>query len=186
MIDYLFHYYEKKSGPFSNLSSVPLPDAQKILNGLKSERQTMASQRYDGYLQRRHELESIARAIFIEKGGKPKNEYPHYMVVGKCDWLKSWYIESGFIRIHVSAFNSDAISFSYGDLFPTFSDRVTDNREYRRQVYTLNEIEQIISKYGLPQHWNGQGEFGPERYVEVQVWDDEPLRAFLPDYHNQE
>ena len=75
MIDYLFHYYEKKSGPFSNLSSVPLPDAQKILNGLKSERQTMASQRYDGYLQRRHELESIARAIFIEKGGKPKNEY---------------------------------------------------------------------------------------------------------------
>ena len=61
------------------------------------------------------------------------------------------------------------LPFSYGNLFPTFSDRVEDRREYRKQVYTLNEIEQVIRKYGLAQRCNQRGEYGPDRYIEVHV-----------------
>jgi hypothetical protein len=42
-------------------------------------------------------------------------------------------------------------------------------------VYTYEEIVEIIKKYGLPQVWNEDGRYGPERYIEVQVWSDEPL-----------
>lgn len=60
-------------------------------------------------------------------------------------------------------------------LFPTFSPRVNDNKEYRKKIYTYEEIIEIIKKYGLPQNWNRDGLYGPERYIEVQVWEDEPI-----------
>lgn len=84
------------------------------------------------------------------------------------------------MTLPLSAFAPDTLSFTYGDLFPTFSSRVVDGREYRRAVYTLAEISDIIEKYGLPQDWNAHGSYGPERYVEVQVWDDGPIEE-LPD-----
>lgn len=46
------------------------------------------------------------------------------------------------------------ISFTYGDSHPTFSDRVNDGKEYRKKLYTYDEILEVIEKYGLPQDWN--------------------------------
>ena len=37
----------------------------------------------------------------------------------------------------------------------------------------------MIEKYGFPQVWNGDGTYGPERYIEVQVWDDKLVKAYL-------
>ena len=34
------------------------------------------------------------------------------------------------------------------------------------------EIIEIIKKYGLPQEWNPDGKYDPERYVETHVWRD--------------
>lgn len=139
----------------------------------------MAAHRNNGYLRKRHELEELARNIFISKGGRPLRKAPHYMVVGECEWLKTWYTEGDCVKIHISEFKLDTVSFTYGDLFPTFSPRVNDNKEYRKNVYTYSEIIEIINRYGLPQEWNRDGKFGPERYVEVQVWDDEPIKRQL-------
>ena len=60
-------------------------------------------------------------------------------------------------------------------MFPTFSPRVNDGREYRKRVYRYEEIVGVIEKYGLPQRWNKDGRYGPERYIEAQVWGDEPI-----------
>ncbi len=178
-LTHFYHYYEKRRGPFRNLSDLPLDDAQGVLDAIKAHSKVMAAQRFPGYLERRQELEQTARRIFTSKGGKPVRTVPHYMVVGACDWLQSWYEEGAYVCLPCAAFRPEVVSFSYGDLFPTFSDRVTDGREYRRQVYTLAEISALIDKYGLPQHWNQDGAHGPERYIEVQVWDDAPLRGYL-------
>ena len=35
-----------------------------------------------------------------------------------------------------------------------------------------DEIIGVIKKYGLPQNWNPDGKYGPERYVEAHVWSD--------------
>ena len=54
-----------------------------------------------------------------------------------------------------------------------------DGKPYRGQVYIASELQEIIRLYGLPQAWNLDGKGGPERYIEAQVWDDNPLREHL-------
>ncbi|KUP20519.1 hypothetical protein [Paenibacillus sp. DMB5] len=180
-MDMLYHYYEKALGPFRNLSDLPAAEAEEVLGAIRREKEVMASRRPEGYLERRRELEQLARELFTAKGGNPVRTVPHYMVFGECDWLKSWYAEGESVQIQISSFDPGTLSFSYGDLFPTFSPRVQDGREYRSQVYTYCEILQLIEKYGLPQIWNKDGTGGPERYIEVQVWDDGPLKTMIED-----
>ncbi|CAH1194141.1 hypothetical protein PAECIP111892_01424 [Paenibacillus auburnensis] len=175
-MDYLYHYYEQAIGPFRNLSDLPADEAAEVLDSVKHNKDVMAGRRAAGYMKRRYELEQLARTMFISKGGKPVRKVPHYMVVGECEWLNSWYEEGAAVKIHISSFNTDTLSFSYGDLFPTFSPKVDDGKEYRGNIYTYKEMVQLIHKYGLPQVWNKGGTKGPERYIEVQVWDDEPLQ----------
>ena len=71
-----------------------------------------------------------------------------------------------------------------GDSHPTFSPRPREDdwKEYRRQLYTYEEILKIIGKYGLPQDWNDDGKFGPERYVEAHVWSEEPVGRYRAQY----
>ncbi len=58
--------------------------------------------------------------------------------------------------------------------------RYGDGKPYRRQVYTLAELPELVAQYGLPQNWNPDGKQGPDRYVEAQIWSDVPLRPWLP------
>ena len=174
---YLYHYYEEEMGPFRNLSDLSVVEAGKVLDRLKSEGQVFASQRSDDYLSIRRELEARARAMFIQKGGKPIKSYPHYMTLGECNWIKQWYRQGKELSIHIDEFDPEQISFTYGDLFPTM--RYKDGKPYREMLYVKHEIFEIIDKYGLPQVWNEDGKHGPERYIEVQIWDDKDLRKFF-------
>ena len=175
----LYHYFESSIGPFKNLSALSIENAQKIMDKIKAENKTFATHRYDGYLERRKELEQIAREIFIKKGGKPIRDVPHYLVVESCDWLKTWYLNGDFIKIPIQEFDLSTVSFTYGDMFPTFGRASIDGKEYRKQVYVYSEIVDLIKKYGLPQIWNKDGRFGPERYIEVQLWSDVPIMKYI-------
>ncbi len=84
-----------------------------------------------------------------------------------------------FIRIPIEEFDVRKLSFTYGDSMPTFSDAFTDGKEYRKQLYTYGEILDIIKKYGLPQNWNDDGKYGPERYIEVHIWSNDVIGKFL-------
>lgn len=177
-MDYLYHYYERERGPFKNISDLKIEDAQAILDDLKKENSTLAAQRYDGYLYRRQELEQIVRKIFITKGGRPIRSVPHYMTLGKCDWIRSWYNDGAYIKIPVTSFDLETISFTYGDMFPNFSHRVNDDSEYRRTAYTYTEILKIINIYGYPNGVSKRGLPSPFKYIEVQVWSDETLNKY--------
>ena len=115
--------------------------------------------------------------MFIDKGGNPKKQYPHYMTLGECEWIREWYKEGCVLQVDLEEFSPEILSFTYGDLFPTM--RYKDGKEYREQVYTKEEIMELINRYGLPQQWNPEGKAGPERYIEVQVWDDEVINTYL-------
>lgn len=99
------------------------------------------------------------------------------MTLGKCQWLKEWYIEGQELEIHIDEFDEKTISFTYGDLFPTM--RYEDGKPYRGRIYTKQEIYKLVERYGLPQDWNRDGKNGPERYIEVQIWDDQPLKKYI-------
>ena len=177
---YLYHYFDKRSGPFRSLTALPEEEASSLFYRIRDERSaSFGAQRNDDYLDKRRKCEKIVRSEFIKKGGKPEIMSPHYLTVEHCPWLSSWYEQSDFIKISAEDIDPFLISFTYGDSMPTFSPLVTDGREYRRKVYTYEEILKIIDKYGLPQEWNAEGEFGPERYIEAHLWSDEPVRKYL-------
>lgn len=176
---YLYHYYDADLGPFKNLSDLTKEDAEIIISKLAIEKKTaFCNQRNTDYLAKRQFYENILRTEFLKKGGKISRKAPHYMVVEACDYLSLWYENSAFLKIDVEEFDKSTLSFTYGDSHPTFSELVNDGKEYRKKLYTYDEILEVIEKYGYPQEWNKNGEYGPERYIEVHVWSDETLNRW--------
>lgn len=177
---YLYHYYDKTVGPFRSLSDVSVEQAKSVLESIKTAKpNSQCAQRHDKYIEYRRNCERILRTEFSKKGGKILRSAPHYMVVEHSPWLSSWYENCAFIKIAVEEFDTDTLSFTYGDSMPTFSDRINDGKEYRKKLYTYDEILKVIEKYGLPQDWNDDGQYGPERYIEVHVWSDETVNAYI-------
>lgn len=175
--DRLYHYYDCRRRPFSNLSDLPPGEAEAVLNEIRRAGLGFASRRAEDYLTIRRALETYVRARFIDKGGAPVRARPHYMILGRCEWVKSWYAEGCELSLALACFDPQHVSFTYGDTFPAM--RFSDGKPYRRQVYTLFELPEVIERYGLPQDWNPNGAGGPDRYIEAQVWSDDPLRDWL-------
>lgn len=176
---FLYHYYDKDYGPFRNISELDEESAAKVMREIANEKVgAFCNQRNTDYFKMRRYYEQILRTEFLKKGGKIERTVPHYMVIEECKFLESWYVNSTYLKIDISEFDPKTLSFTYGDSHPTFSDKVNDGKEYRKQLYTYDEIFAVIDKYGYPQDWNSDGRFGPERYIEVHVWSDEVLSKY--------
>lgn len=170
---YLYHYYEAEHGPFRSLSGLSEEEAERVMRELKRQGAAFAGKRPDDYMTVRRQLEQKARDLFIRKGGQPAKPYPHYMTLGECDWIRQWYVDGRQLQVRLDEVDPLAISFTYGDLFPTM--RYADSKPYRQQVYVKREMMELIGQYGWPQRWNADGANGPERYIEAQIWDDRIL-----------
>lgn len=177
---YLYHYYDASMKPFQNLSDVSMEEAKKILEDIASKKpDTQCAKRTTEYMELRHHYEEILRREFAKKGGNMQRRSPHYMVVEHSPWLASWFENSTFIKIDINEFDKSTISFTYGDSHPTFSPKVNDGKEYRKKLYTYDEILGIIVKYGYPQDWNNDGKYGPERYIEAHIWSDDVIKRYI-------
>lgn len=177
---FLYHYYDASMKPFQNLSDLSIDEAKKILMNIAQKKpNTQCAKRTDQYMELRHYYESILKREFARKGGNIQREAPHYMVVEQSPWLSSWFENSAFIKISIDEFDKSTISFTYGDSHPTFSSRVNDGKEYRKKLYTYDEILEIIEKYGYPQDWNNDGKYGPERYIEAHIWSDDVIGKYM-------
>ena len=177
---FLYHYYDKRSGPFKSLTALTLDEANSILEKIKRDRpSSFTAQRDSDYISKRMNCERIVRKEAENKGVLMDIPSPHYFVVEESPWLSTWFEEPGVIKIPIEEFDVRKISFTYGDSMPTFSPRVNDGKEYRKKVYIYEEILSIIEKYGLPQKWNPDGAYGPERYVEAQVWTNHPVARYI-------
>ncbi len=169
---HLYHYYDKRSGPFRSLTNLSNEEAFSVLEKIKAERpNSFSAQRDIDYVVKRSNCEALVREQARKKGIIMDIPSPHYMVVEECPWLRTWYEEPEVVVIPLEKLDTRKISFTYGDSMPTFSPRVNDGKEYRKKVYTYEEILEILEKYGLPQEWNADGANGPERYIEAQVWE---------------
>ncbi len=182
---YLYHYYDKRSGPFRSVTAIPVDQGNAILEQIKREcPDSMCVQRDVDYIEKRRNCESILRRAFAAKGGVIEVESPYYMVVEHSPWLSSWYEQCEYIKIPIDELDVRKISFTYGDSMPTFSPKINDGKEYRKQVYTYEEILNVIEKYGLPQDWNDDGSHGPERYIEAHVWTNEVINMITGSIKN--
>lgn len=176
----LYHYYDQEVGPFVNLSDISIDKAKNVLSKIKEQKpHVQCANRHAEYMEKRHYYEGLMRNLFIKKGGVAERKAPHYMVVEHSPWLSTWYDNSSCIKIAIDKFDVKKISFTYGDSHVTFSPRVNDKKEYRKKLYMYDEIIKLIDKYGLPQVLNNDGRFGPERYIEVQIWSDDIISKYI-------
>ena len=89
---YLYHYFDKRSGPFRSVTQVPLEEGNSILDQMKNERpDSMCAKRDTDYIKKRSNCEAILRKEFASKGGMMDIASPHYMVVEHSPWLSTWY-----------------------------------------------------------------------------------------------
>ncbi|MBO7565003.1 MAG: hypothetical protein J6T40_09210 [Clostridiales bacterium] len=183
---YLYHFFDRRTGPFRSLTNIPPEEAKAVIEKIREERpDSLCARRDDQYVQKRRNCEAILRREFVAKGGLMEKDSPHYMVVEFSPWLSTWYERSEYIRIPIEEFDLRTVSFTYGDSMPTFSDRCADGKEYRKKLYMYEEILKVIEKYGLPQDWNDDGKFGPERYIEAHVWSEMPVARYIDEYYKK-
>ena len=176
----LYHYYERENGPFRSISELSDTEAEEILRRIRVEKPDIfLAKRPEDYVQKRRKFEGILRSEFLKKGGLAERNTPHYLVVEEVPFFEKWYEDTARIIVDTSELDLRTVSFTYGDSHPTFSGNVKDGKEYRNTLYTYDEILKIIDKYGLPQIWNPDFKYGPECYIEVQVWSDRGLERWL-------
>lgn len=188
MIDFLTYYYRRGTEPFRSLSALPEAEAIQIMDGLSDD--TPFGARFkdpEGYLRARRQTEQWTREEFIAKGGQPREAYPIPMVLGESGWMVRHAPDPaahGEIRIPLSAFSEQDISFTYPDsMISMWFSREKPGEYYRPEVhgkvFTLPEILAIVVISGLPEDaWEPKLPDHLAPYIEAQVWNQEPLRDY--------
>lgn len=168
--DYLTYYFRDNQKPFEVLTDLDDNVAKALLRN-----DTLW--RGDGtYLTHRKNHEKVIRDLFIQKGGRPKRDYPIYAILGESPIgphdLENEYIYK--INIPLHEFTRNDISFTYPDsLYEVPLDdlgRLYLQRNDVPIVYTIDELSNVIEKYHVYEYNN--------HYMEAQIWNDEPVEQF--------
>lgn len=134
---FITHYFLRTKEPFLNLSELPSgsqnPIFKEMLNLHKKDEGY--KRRYgEGYLDTRVKTESILRQRFIERGGKPKDPFPVYFVLGESIWFKNLNANHDEVKFDLLDLSQDVVSFTYLDSFISINN---PTKPYHNQVYLL-------------------------------------------------
>lgn len=176
----LTHNYDPERGPFRNVCTLSEDEAEHILNEIRaSGRRNLKPD----YLPRRLATEAWLRAERTRKLGRPRLAHPIYCFLGDLDWVDASRPRS--IRIPLAALTREAVTFTYPDSMAslplaTRAEHRAERRPYHGHVFTLDEIEDVVMTFGLPGAGHGQAASRYDTFIEAQIWDDRPLRNYLP------
>ena len=191
--DHVTHYHPAGDPPFRNLCDLGPDEAERVVARLiERRRNDPRHKRAYGalYLDYRRAVEARLRALFRARGGRPERRTPHYFVLGESAWFEGVYPETRSVRLPLDALPADQTSFTYPDsgvamrVGPAFGLPPDPLRPYHERVFMLDDLEQVIASWGLPGYDPAEGYDGYhlrtfEKYIEVQLWSDDPVRAFL-------
>ena len=187
-MEYLYHYFDKTKGPFRTLTALPFDEAAAILHAKQKENPRSVNPRIDWFLTRRYADEKAVRDQFIAIGGKPVRTAPVYFTLGPNEGMKTWFDNLGIIKIPVSAFDLDTVSFTYGDMFAVFNPVLNTGEEWRDKVCRYEEIKQLIKRCGWPEDpaYDMKNCVFPKgkpinhylKYIEAHVWSDAVLDRY--------
>jgi hypothetical protein len=188
--NYITHYYNPGSDILKNVCSQPDEIAEEFLISLRESGKR--AWLHPGYLEERLKVEAWLYNEFVKKGKKPYLRNPLYFVLGEND---DFFQKKGFfsdanpakLQIPLSLFSTDMISFTYPDSMPSLAiatDTTGRGDLYRKpihtQVFTLEEIVEVVQEYGMPgDKWKTEEYWRYDRFIEAQVWDDRPIWKFV-------
>ena len=192
VVNVLLHVFRKGARPFRTLSSLSDDEAVREMEILYVAGSVFWNRFADprGYLLHRRGIERDLRSRFIQKGGRPADDHPIYMILGRPVWLDEGVdaetLETTeLIEVPLSVVPPDQISFTYPDsmsspevaaeLVPGYLDP-----ELHGAVFTLEEITSIVESRGLPGELGQSGSPDtPPPYIEAQVWDRRVLDEYM-------
>lgn len=191
MPSFATHYYLGSRCPFLNLSDLSEAELVRVLSELNRQGASGSSKRIFGrrYMELRRLTETKLRRLFIEVGGQPERHAPHYLILGQSEWFKGLSPDTRELRIPLSQLPTHVTSATYPDSFtamaygPQFS-LPYEPKPYHEKAFRLEELPALVQEYGLPsdvdEHgYDGYSQRPFEKYIEIQVWSDAPLRSFL-------
>lgn len=130
------------------------------------EYQASSSRRFGPrYMALRRATERRARDLFIAAGGKPERSSPHCFVLGSSQWFAGLYRDVAEVRLLLSALPAESTSATYADSITALGLGVplglpAPNPDHADRVYRLEDLEQLIARFGPP---SGRGAAGSGR-----------------------
>ena len=180
---HLYHYLDRTRPLFRTLTSLPFEEAKAIMYARYEKTSWI-----DNFLQKRYDADKILRDKFISIGGKPIRNSPVYFTLGENEGMKTWYDNLDWVKIPVSEFDLDTVSFTYGDNFAIFNPDLNTGEEYWGNIYKYDGILKLIDKYGYPEDppYDMKNRVFPKekhinqylKYIEAHVWSDEVLDKY--------
>jgi hypothetical protein len=188
---YATHYHLAGRVPFLNLSDLSPAGREEVLAGLERDRRRSGSRRVFGqrYMELRERTEARLRQLFEAAGGRPERASPHYFVLGSSRWFESLATTMQAVVLDLTGLPAAVTSCTYPDSFTAMGfgseyGLPSEGKPYHGQVFLLADLPSIIARYGLPDdapdvEYDGYEQRPFEKYIEVQLWADEPVRDFI-------
>jgi hypothetical protein len=183
-------HYHRPGRPFANLSDLDEGMLLRVLESLAAERTRGEHRRVFGrrYMELRRRTEARLRDLFLASGGKTTRTSPHYFILGQSNWFKGLADDMEAIVLPLTALPQEATSVTYPDSFTAM--RLApeyglpyEYRPYHDQAFRISDIPDLIDTYGLPADepgdYDGYERRPFERYIEVQLWIDDPVVPYL-------
>jgi hypothetical protein len=185
------HYHLADKRPFLNLSDLAEPQLTGVMQDLERRRASAGLKRVFGArcMHMRRLTEGRLYELFVRAGGMPERKAPHYFVLGSSEWYRGLAPDTREVVLPLADLPTEATSFTYPDSFtamafgPQFG-LPLQPRPYHEKVFRLAQLKDVIAQYGLPDggtedRYEGYAHRPFEKYIEVQVWSDDPIRSFL-------
>jgi len=168
------HNFHPDRGAFRNVCNLAIEDAERIIASIR-----LGGHAYlkENYLQRRLLTESWLIAERWRKIGETPLSRPIYFFLGNMadGWDKSRPVS---IVLPLAMIDPRLITFTFPDSMTSCPHlRSADHigEPWHGQVFSLDEIEVAIARYGFPDPNQPREQRGSDAFIEVQVWDDGPL-----------
>jgi hypothetical protein len=190
---FVTHYYLAGRRPFLSLSELSDAELAEVLADLRALRRAGKQHRPFGprYIDLRRRTEGRMRELFAAAGGDPERSAPHYFVLGDSPWFEGLAEKMDRVQLPLSALPPGQTSITYPDSFTAMElgtgfGLSQQPRPYHGRVFLLSDLPGLVEQFSVPDpsSWDGQHEtwttWPVDAYIEVQLWSDEPIKAYLP------
>lgn len=171
---YLIHYCHPDCEPLKNIMRLPQEEAFRLAGEMAASHPAASAffrfSDFANYYPRRMEADGILHVAFRTRGGHPTETHPLSFALEGSDFLDGWFDQGTVLRLALERVPADKISFTLGDSLGMLEG--TGGFIF----LTLDELRARIAA-----HPEGAAGFLRDmkqqyRYIEAQLWDDEPCR----------
>jgi hypothetical protein len=184
---FLTHYYEAERGPFKNVCDLSDFELDRLIASEKDA--DTAFNRFalgKDFFKIRRAADDLLIEKYTEKFDRKPRRRPFYAVLGEFDRTLSMYRDGRSVRLEMSQFSREQVTFMYPDhfiliwsrkLFPLlpalFGPYTYSYEPFHDRLFTYNELAEAVVAYSLDARIARakQQNLWVSSYIEAHIWD---------------